>query len=100
MVIGNHARKRVSKRLGIPKASVEKLAQEAYERGKRRCDISGSLRRYTDYLVKKEGSKATDAIVYRSYVFLMAYDHLVTAWLLPEKYKNRKAASTPGESTQ
>ena len=93
LTVSQHAEKRVHKRLGVPKKSVFALIEQAEENGTRRKDVSGSLRRYLDYLVKKEGGNATDAIVWRGYVFLLRYDHLITAWLLPERYKNRKAAA-------
>ena len=91
--IRGHAEKRICKRLGVPKKAVDKLVTTAFESGTKRRDISGSLRRYVDYLIKKENGAATDAIVYKGYVFLTAYDHLVTAWILPEKYKNKKASN-------
>lgn len=92
MEIFKHAEKRVSKRLGVPKKAVRKLVCEALENGTFRKDLSGSIRRYLDRLIKKEDGKATDAIVYHGFVFLIAYDHLVTVWLLPEAFKNKKAA--------
>ena len=91
--VHTHAAKRVSKRLGVPKSAVEKLVLEATTQGTRRSDISGSLRRYLDRLILKEDGAASDAIVYHRYVFLTRGSHLVTAWLLPPKYKGRKAAA-------
>lgn len=88
-----HAVKRIRQRLGLPKKAVEKLANEAWANGHNQGEYSGAMRRYLDWVIlhREEAHKAT-LRVHDRYLFVFRDDTLITAWLLPNHLKNRKAA--------
>lgn len=92
--ITRHAVKRVRQRLGVPKKTAEKLAEQAWEDGKRVGEFSGRMRRYLDWVVlhREEARKAT-LRVHNKYLFVFRDGCLITAWLLPAYLRNRKAAA-------
>lgn len=65
--------------------SSSRMANLAIERGVKRTDITGGLRRYLDDLYY-EKSLYPDIYVYNNSVFLFVNDVLVTVLSLPTKY--------------
>lgn len=94
MKVSDHGTDRMRERLGIPKKAAARMAEKALIEGTPHYEFSGSLRRYLDWIVlhdlPRHGAKVVR--VYGQHVFLFGLDDtLVTAWLLPAKYKNKKA---------
>lgn len=92
--ITKHSVKRIRQRLGLNKKAVEKLAGEAFELGRKPGDYSGSMRKYLDWLsYHNEEARQSDLRVHSHYVFIYRNATLITAFLLPNHLKNRKAAN-------
>ena len=90
MRVSRHGEKRTRERLGIPRKAVERMAQKALVEGRSHADFSGSFKRYLDS-VFLEHQKAAKMRVYGQHLFIFASDEtLITVWMLPEKFKNRK----------
>lgn len=98
MKVSRHGDDRVRERLGLPRKAVEREAAKALEHGRPRTEFSGSFRRYLDALFHQGEYRAAEMRVHNQYLFLFASDHtLITAWLLPVKWRRRKAINQPDE---
>lgn len=92
MHITQHGEGRIRERIGVPKRAVPKLAADALAKGKSHADFAGSMRRYLDGIFL-EHRNATNMRVFAQHVFIFNGDTLITAWMLPPKFRNRKATS-------
>lgn len=92
MRMTTHASARMRERMGVPKRAVAKLAETALSEGKRHSDFAGSIRRYLDGVFLQHRS-ATNMRVYAQHLFIFDGETLITAWMLPPKFRNRKALS-------
>ena len=91
--ITRHGIKRVRQRLGLPKKAVEKLVNEAEERGLPPGAYSGQMRRYLDWVVRhKHDAQRASLLVHSGHVFIFRNDVFITAWPLPYHLRHRKAA--------
>lgn len=86
VIVSKHASDRVRERLGMPKKAVTRLAEQAFDKGMRRADFSGSFRRYLDATFFAE-RKGNNMRVYGHHLFLFQDDTLITAWIVPPKYR-------------
>jgi hypothetical protein len=86
IIVTSHAAKRISKRIGVPKKAVQKLAETAISDGKSHSDFSGSMKRYLDSEFFKERS-ASNMRVWSGYLFIFSGEVLITVFLLPPKYR-------------
>lgn len=78
-----HGEFRLLKRLGIPIRSLERMAKNAYVRGKRPEDFEGSFRNYLEHIRRKtkpEHGHKVDVVVYGENIFIFAGRNLITAW--------------------
>ncbi len=80
-----HGNKRVRRRCGVPKKTVNKLAEEAFEKGLTHGETTGSLNKYITgvYFYNKT---ANNIRVYRDKVFIFAGQSLITVLNLPARY--------------
>lgn len=85
--VTKHGGRRAVERLGIPKRSVERMADRALADGARHADFSGSMRRYLDGVFLRYG-KANNMRVYNQHLFIFDHDNLITAWALPPRYRS------------
>lgn len=84
--ITDHAMRRCRKRMGLQKKAIQKMAETAFNQGKQHKDFSGSFRRYLDGEFLKDKT-ASNMRVWNGYLFIFAGETLITAWLLPGKYR-------------
>lgn len=83
--VSRHAAQRTRERLGLPKKSVERNAQRAFENGVDRLSTTGKLRRYLDAVWW--GDTPKDGIrVYHRNVYIFNDGILVTVMDLPRRY--------------
>lgn len=90
MTVSRHGASRLRERMGVPKRAIEKLAADALTKGKKHSDFAGSMRRYLDG-VFLEHRTANNMRVFAQHLFVFDGDTLITAWMLPSKFRNRKA---------
>lgn len=86
LIITDHGEKRFKERTGLPKRLVTKKAREALRYGIKRNDTSGSLRRYFEYLYRKE-MNADNVRIYLNYVYIFHQEYLITVFQLPQAYR-------------
>lgn len=84
----SHAKKRLKKRLGLPKSALIKAAQTAFDVGVNHSDTKGSAKRYLTHLFFKNKT-ATNLRVYGDFVYVFCGLTLVTVHQLPLKYRNK-----------
>lgn len=84
-VITDHAEKRLRKRIGLNKSSLQKMTDKALEKGISHAETSGSLHRYIDKLYLTE-RKANNIKIYGEYVYLFRDSTLITVFALPSKF--------------
>ena len=88
--ITNHARKRVAKRMGIPKKAVDRQFQLALEKGYHRKDLKGRVKKYLDKECLKDEISPKDAILYNNFCFLIGKNNvLITVYPIPGNLSNR-----------
>lgn len=91
----DHGEKRIRQRMKLPKRAIGRTVELAYERGKRRTEFSGALRRYMDkvhYKTRHYG-KSPEIVLYGNNVFIFSDENppaLITIWPLPGIYRRMK----------
>ena len=85
--ITEHGRERVRKRLNIKKKAVDRVAINAFEKGKKHSDFSGKFRRYLDGVFLRHCT-ATNMRVHGHHLFIFDNDTLVTAWIVPPEFRS------------
>lgn len=102
--VNEHAAKRMKERCGSNKASVQKTAQTALERGITHAETAGSLKRYLDHLYLLH-RKANNMRIWGDKVFIFRGESLITVLNLPQKYmgtcvkiQERKKANASSET--
>ena len=88
MEIRKHSQKRIKERVGIPKKAAERNAANALEKGLKREECTGRLRRYFDFLFlsHRKGGKAR---IYNNHVYIFTVqDSLITVIPLPNAHKD------------
>lgn len=86
MRITRHAEKRTRLRLGLPKRSVTKNAENALRYGLTHKDTTGSFNRYITGLYLKHGN-GNNIRIYCNTVYIFSGDKLITLFPLPQRYK-------------
>lgn len=86
MHVTRHGRERAVERVGVPKHSVDKMAQRALESGISHGETAGSLRRYLDGLYLSQ-RKSNNIRIYGMHIYLFADLTLITVIMLPNEYK-------------
>jgi hypothetical protein len=84
--VSAHGNKRIRSRCGIPKKSVNKLAEEAFTCGITHGETTGSLNKYITALYFYNQS-ANNIRIYRDKVFIFAALRLITVLNLPARYQ-------------
>ena len=103
-IVTNHGKKRVRERVGLKSKAVQTNADRAYKDGLDRLELSGSLRRYADYLYHQSGDDNIRVKIYNSMVYIFHNSILITTIPLPsrfmkivEKIKEKKAGGHYGD---
>lgn len=90
--ISNHARKRIRKRVGLPKKSVDKFVSEAMKNGVHYKNNTGKIKGYLDKAGRihcsTSAGKSINLDEYRGYVFIVDSGTSMTVWLIPGEYRN------------
>lgn len=81
-----HSRERM-KRLGLPKRMIKEMAIEALQYGHGQASFKGNFRKYLDKLGR---TYLTSPIVYKGNIFIYNGDTLVTAWSVPQQFRDYK----------
>lgn len=84
--VTKHARQRMKERCGLNKGSMERVAGIVYEKGLKREDTYGKLRRYMDRLSVYNGI-SDQSRIYGDKVFVFHNERLITVIQLCPKLK-------------
>lgn len=82
--ISKHAEKRMRKRLGLSKSTVERQFGQALEKGKKQADFTGKLRKYLDR--KAIEYHATPYILGQN-IYWVKNNRLITVYQVHAEYK-------------
>lgn len=88
MYITKHANRRRG-RTGLKKKTIDKVKDLAYEKGLRRHDCHGRLRRYMDAI--RCGRSNTNVRLYNNFVWIFADTALITVYNIPAEYQVQAA---------
>jgi len=89
--ITNHGDKRIRKRLGLSKQSVDKNATKAFECGITHAEATGQLNKYISKLFLLGGTKgnyADNIRIYNHYVYIFSGSTLITVMKLPKNLES------------
>lgn len=82
--ITKHGRERISKRMGIPKKSVDRQFQLALNKGYRRKDLKGHIVKWMTKEMHRNELNPKEAIVFNNFLFVISYDNtLITVYPIP-----------------
>ena len=82
MRLTKHGKERIKKRLGTPKRSLEKIANDALTHGITHKEAKGRLSKYMDKLFLQHGN-ANNMRIYHEKIFVFKNDILITVLPLP-----------------
>lgn len=83
--VSKHGQSRAQERIGIPKRSVQKMAEQALAIGGKHSDFAGQFKRYLDGIFLQE-RKANNMRVFSEHLFLFQGETLITVWRVPHRY--------------
>jgi hypothetical protein len=83
------------KRLGLPKKLAQSQAAEAYQAGSGQARFKGKFRRYLDKLGREY---QTSPIVHKGVIFIFGGTKLITAWPVPQQFRDYKPHDKPDPS--
>jgi hypothetical protein len=87
MDITQHAKERIRERVGIPKRSVDKNAEQALTYGVTHKEATGRLKKYFEYLFLSHGIGANIRL-YANNVYIFTREKLITVLPLPNAHRN------------
>ena len=82
--ITEHAYDRAIERYSLNRKSFTRLAQKAFEKGKKQSDLKGKFKRYVNYLAKEYKSTP---IVFGEFLFFFKGEVLITTYQTPPEFK-------------
>ena len=85
VIVTDHGKQRVRKRVGISKKSVERLVNIAYHKGITHKSAPSFLKRYFYHLWKKYES-ANNIRIYGDLVYIFHNNILITVFHIPPKF--------------
>jgi hypothetical protein len=85
----NHGERRIRKRLGIKKKTVNRIRDSAFTKGIKHKQATGRLRNYFTWLYLKYKS-SNNIRIYANYVWIFHNEYLITVFPVPKEH--RKAA--------
>ena len=89
LIVTSHGEYRTRKRCGIPKKSVKKNANKAFEYGICHKECTGRLKKYIDWLfLSHKSNYPTNIRLYGNHVYIFGEIALITTIPLPNIYKN------------
>lgn len=84
MEITAHCYQRAKERYSLNKDSFDRLAEKAFNEGKKPKDFKGRIRKYIDKLGREHN---TTPIVFGEYLFFFISSRLITTYQIPSEYK-------------
>lgn len=84
-IISEHAKERVSERVGVSKSSAERLTMLAKERGVRMEDIAGKFRHYLNN--ERHHHYNDDVILYGNALYMFNDGVCATVLVVPERFR-------------
>lgn len=87
-ILTTHSKERLKERCGLPKKSVERMAQKALDDGICKDETVGALNRYIGMLWN-QGKNADKLRIYGEYIFLFKGSVLITVMELPNRFKHK-----------
>jgi hypothetical protein len=88
VIITSHAKKRIKKRLGIPKHIIQEISTDSYRYGIPHSQTTGSLNKYLTKLYMKYET-SNNSRIYKEKVFIFNNNILITILDLPARFKKR-----------
>ena len=85
-ILTNHGKKRIKERAGIPKKAAQASIERALSEGLDRKDLSGSLRRYVDWIYHQNEFDGKTIKIYGNMIYIFDRMVLITTFVLPTKY--------------
>lgn len=85
-IVTNHGKRRVRERAGLKSKAVQTNADRAYREGLDRMELSGSIRRYADYLYHQSGDASIKIKIYNNLVYIFHNSILITTIPLPSRF--------------
>lgn len=83
MRVTEHAKGRMKERMGLPKKSLDKVAQKAIERGITHAQATGQLKKYMDGVFLSHNN-ASEMRIYNQKMFVFTSDFtLITVFKVP-----------------
>jgi hypothetical protein len=82
VVLTHHACKRARERFSWNSSTLERMSDRAFERGLKRKNTGGRLKRYLDELWDKH-KEANNLRLYGETLFVFSNHRLITIWHLP-----------------
>lgn len=82
--ITEHAYLRANERLNLGKDSFTRLAEKAFDVGKKQKDLKGKLKKYVSFLAKEYKSVP---IIYGEFLFFFRQNKLITTYQIPTELK-------------
>jgi len=85
IIITNHGKERIKKRIGVSKSLSEKIAVKALEKGLKHSDTKGKLKKFLDGLYLSHKT-ANNMRIYARKIFLFRDNLLITVIDLPKQF--------------
>ncbi len=82
-----HGKRRIKKRCGVNSKGAERLANIVFEQGLTHAEVTGSLKRYMDFLFLYNG-QANNVRLYGDKTYKFCDEVLVTVLNTPKKYRS------------
>ena len=87
MKLTEHAKDRITERVGLPKKAVDKNAVEALEKGLSRHECKGRLGRYIKYITIKH-RLGSNLRIWNGFVYVFTRSRLITVLPLPPEHRD------------
>lgn len=81
--VTKHGERRIRERCGGNKKSVDKMAEKALERGLKREELIGDLRKWADSYYYQTENKGTRVRIYNNKLWIFKHNILITVLSIP-----------------
>lgn len=85
IILTDHSKDRLSKRLGLSKRCHKKDAEKAFEYGLKHEETKGALRKYLNWLFLQHRT-ANNMRIFNQHVYIFIDNKLITVITLPHQY--------------
>lgn len=84
--VTKHARKRLKERMGLPKSSIDRMANKVFESGTKHYETRGILHKWMSEIYLKHGS-GNQMRIYGDYLYIFHQNTLITLFPVPSEIK-------------